>query len=105
MASSRFHAGDWVVYTKQKVSESPGKRAQEISAAEKGDSYTYVVDKYWTVSEALANGQLRLRTRRGKQHLVDSADPMLRRARWWEKLLYYRRFQPQNENEASQAQT
>lgn len=89
---ANYRPGDWVVYTKQKFSTSPGKRAQDVTPAEKGDSYTYVVDKFWVVAGISDEGQLRLRTRRGKEHLVDPADPMLRRAHWWERLIYAARF-------------
>jgi hypothetical protein len=87
-----FAAGDWVIYTKQKVSQSPGRRAQEVSPAEKGDTYSYVVDKYWIVAEVQADGKLMLKTRRGKQHVVEPDDPMLRKASWWERILYASRF-------------
>ena len=41
--------GDWAVYRKSKRSVSPGPRASNIMAASKGDSYTYVVEKFWIV--------------------------------------------------------
>lgn len=90
--SKAFHVGDKVVYAKQKISTSPGKRAEEISPTPKGDTYTYVVDKYWVVAEVLADGALKLRTRRGKEHTIHNDDPLLRRPSWWEKLLYAKRF-------------
>src|SRR5688572_18369482 len=89
---TRFAVGDWVLYRKQKHSVSPGPRAREVSPAPTGESYSYVVEKFWIVQEVLGDGRLRLRTRRGKQHLVAASDPNLRRARWWHRWLYKDRF-------------
>ena len=92
MSVDDFSVGDWVIYTKQKVSQSPGRRAQEVSPAKKGDTYSYVVDKFWIVADRHEDGKLMLKTRRGKQHTVDADDPMLRKASWWERILYASRF-------------
>jgi hypothetical protein len=89
---ANYKPGDWIVYTKQKVSPAPGKRAQEVTPAAKGDTYSYVVDKFWVVANTLDNGKLLIKTRRGKVHEVDCQDPMLRKASWWEKILYKSRF-------------
>lgn len=94
MSAANYSQGDWVIYAKQKVSASPGKRAQEVSPAAKGDTYSYVVEKFWVVDEATSDGKLRLKTRRGKEHVVDVDDPLLRRPKWWEKLWYGNRFRP-----------
>lgn len=95
MANRNFRVGTAVVYTKQKTSLSPGKRAEEISPSTKGDTYTYVVDKFWVVEEVLESGYLKLRTRRGKEHIIAIDDPMLRRATLWERMFYAGRFQLQ----------
>lgn len=84
--------GDWAIYRKQKRSTSPGPRAEDIHAAPAGETYTYVVEKHWIVEEVLDGGELRLRTRRGKQHVVRLDDPRLRRPRWWERFLLASRF-------------
>jgi len=47
----QFKPGDWVIYRKQKISASPGRRAQHTNPSPKGETYTYVVDKYWVVDE------------------------------------------------------
>jgi len=85
--------GEWVIYRKAKHSPSPGPRAQEVTPSPHGEFYSYVVDKFWVVERVLDEGQLQLRTRRGKQHLVSADDPNLRRARWWERWVFRRRFQ------------
>jgi len=92
MRSPSLKPGDWVIYRVQKSSSSPGPRAQDIRPAQGGDSYYYIVDKYWIVQESLDDGRVRLRTRRGKEHVVEPGDPRLRRARWWERWLLRSRF-------------
>jgi hypothetical protein len=100
MRSRRFAAGDWVFYRKSKASASPGPRASDISPAPKGELYTYFVEKFWIVQEVLDDGRLRVRTRRGKSHVIDASDPNLRRVAWWKRWIYKSRFR---EVEASTA--
>jgi len=88
---THWNPGDWVVYRKQKRSSRPGPRARIIGAAEKGDTYAYLVDKYWVVVK-VAEGRLTLRTRRGKLHEIDSDDPRLRKANLWERWALGHRF-------------
>ncbi|MFG0288297.1 MAG: hypothetical protein ACF8CQ_08985 [Rhodopirellula sp. JB044] len=92
---SRYHykPGDWVIYTKQKSSASPGPRAENVHAASKGDMYRYTVDKYWIIDSVAENGTLVLRTRRGKRHEVSADDLNLRKARIWERWIHSSRFQ------------
>src|SRR5688572_27504712 len=92
MRSVKFTPGDWVLYRKLKHSASPGPRASDISPAPNGELYTYLVEKFWIVEEILPDGRLRLRTRRGKSHLVEATDPNLRRVRWWNRWIYRARF-------------
>ncbi|MBX3435712.1 MAG: hypothetical protein KF847_20535 [Pirellulales bacterium] len=92
MAANDYKTGDWVIYRLQKVSPSPGPRAQDVIPAAHGDEYSYLVDKYWVVEEVLPDARLRLRTRRGKTHVVSSDDRRLRRPRWYERLLLASRF-------------
>ena len=95
----RIRPGDRVVYRKTKFSPSPGPRAKAVSPAVHGDLYSYVVEKYWVVTETLPDGRLRLRTRRGKEHVVAADDPNLRPARWWEKWFHRDRFRPAEQTE------
>ena len=85
--------GDWVVYRKSKFGVSPGPRAKDVAPVRHGEGYSYLVEKFWVVSELLDDGRLRLRTRRGKEHVVRSDDINLRAARWWERFIYRERFQ------------
>ena len=84
--------GQRVVFAKDKYSESPGERAQQISGTPKGDGYSYIVEKYWVVDELLESGMLLLRTRRGKLHRIHAEDPGLRLPTLWERLFLGSRF-------------
>jgi hypothetical protein len=88
----KFNPGDFVIYRMTKQSMRPGPRAKAVWPTPSGDTYVYNVDKLWVVQGIQEDSKLRLRTRRGKLRLIDSDDPNLRRAQWWEKLLYRGRF-------------
>ncbi len=98
MSSRKWHVGDWAVYEKQKTSSSPGPRAQDVTPATSGETYSYIVEKYWVVVQLQPENMLRLRTRRGKEHIVSAHDPRLRKARWWEKCFFASRFPAADEN-------
>ena len=87
-----YKQGDAVVFRITNQSTDPGPRAVDIHPAPSGETYSYQVDKFWTVSEILPDGMLQLVTRRGKQRTVSSDDLRLRRARWWERFFYRNRF-------------
>ncbi len=88
----RFKPGDWVIYTKQKISDSPGPRAKSINAAKRGETYSYFVDKYWAVGSWVDDKTLLLYTRTGKLHKVSADDSHLRPAAWWERWLLAHKF-------------
>lgn len=88
----QIQPGAWVVYRKQKHSTSPGPRAKEVIAARQGDTYSYVVDKFWIAKRVLEDNQVQLVTRKGKQHTVPLDDPNLRLAHWWECWMHKGRF-------------
>lgn len=87
-----FQIGDPVVFRMTKFSTDPGPRAAEVQPARSGETYSYVVDKFWTVGEVTAENMLVLVTRRGKQHRVAANDLRLRSANWWERWFYRNRF-------------
>lgn len=87
-----FQPGDLVVYCKTKHSASPGPRAKQIDPEPRGETYTYQVDKYWVVTELTPAGELIVKTRRGKQHILRPNDPNLRHASLPERLLKGWRF-------------
>jgi len=87
-----FRPGDLVVYRKSKHSQCPGPRAANIQPAAHGDSYNYTVDKYWIVKEVHEDGTITASTRRGKEHSLNTDDPLLRRANILQRLLHRARF-------------
>ncbi|NNE01216.1 MAG: hypothetical protein HKN47_28205 [Pirellulaceae bacterium] len=91
MPKSRLKRNDWVIYRKQKTSTSPGPRASDVHPAGKGDTYHYMVNKFWVVEEVMEN-DVKLCTRRGKRNVVPIADPALRPASWWERFVFRSRF-------------
>jgi hypothetical protein len=86
-----------VIYRKQKLSVHPGPHAQDIHPAPNGDSYTYCVPKFYRVIAVQADETIIVRTRRGRQRTLAAADMALRRAHWWERLLFAGRFPPAGE--------
>ena len=89
--SGMFSPNDWVVYTREKHSLKPGPRAKNISPSPYGELYSYEVDKYWVVRQ-VNGGDIVLETRKGKTHRVSATDRRLRKAYWWERLLFSGRF-------------
>ena len=92
--SAHFQPGDLVVYRIQKSSLHPGPRARDVFPASSGDFYSYSVDKFWRVVAVQDGNKLVALTRRGKQRTLAADDPSLRRAHWWERLLFRNRFPP-----------
>jgi len=84
--------GDQVIYRKRKYSVRPTPHARFVMPSSNGDDYSYDVDKFWVVIDVRPDHQLVVCTRRGKRVTVDAQDPALRRARWWERLLFRHRF-------------
>ncbi len=87
-----YRRGDPVIFRVTKSSYRPGPRARNIYPAPNGESYSYAVDKFWTVVEELDNDMLLLQTRRGKTHRIHAHDPLLRHATWWERVRHGARF-------------
>ena len=87
-----FRVGEPVVFRMTKFSTDPGPRAKEVQPAPSGETYSYLVDKFWTVGRVETDGTLVLVTRRGKQHRVTTDDLRLRPANWWERWMYSTRF-------------
>ena len=81
----RFRVHDLIVYEKPKHSAHPTPRAHDLRPTPLGESYDYVVDKYWIVVETVGDARLLARTPGGKLHEIDVADPRLRRLTWLER--------------------
>jgi hypothetical protein len=93
-----FHVGDPIIYRKHKFSTRPGPRAHDVSPAPFGDTYSYLVDKYWTV-EDLQDDRIVATTRTHKVHYLSPTDPNLRKAGWFERLRHWSRFPRLDEND------
>lgn len=87
-----FRPGDFVIYRMTKHSQCPGPRAKQVAPSPFGEEYKYQVDKYWIVDEVREDGQVLLRTRRGKTRVMRMDDLNLRPASWWQRLLYRNSF-------------
>ena len=87
-----WNPGDWAVYRKSKHSSTPGRRAARVVANPKGETYNYVVDKFWVVESVLPGDRLLLRTAGGKSHTIDLSDPNLRRPSLLQRFLWRERF-------------
>lgn len=84
--------GDPVIYRKPKSSPRPGPRARQVYALERGESYHYVVDKFWKVSDVHEDGTVDVVTRRGKTHCLQKDDPNLQKAGFLKYLLFRKKF-------------
>ena len=97
-----FRSGDYVIYKKTKFSRRPGPRAANVRPASNGDSYAYTVDKFWVVQRVADDGTVVLRTPGGKVRHVQSDDPLLRRANWFERWRYRDRFESSLEKDEAE---
>ncbi|MFG0267682.1 MAG: hypothetical protein ACF8AM_21400 [Rhodopirellula sp. JB055] len=84
--------GDWAIYRKSKRSKVPGPRASSVKPNLKGETYNYVVEKFWMVDEVNSDGTLTMRTTRGKTHRVSADDPNLSHPSWFARLRWRERF-------------
>ncbi len=91
-----FRVGDRVVFTRDKHTTKPGPRAKNVIATPHGEMYEYQVDKYWLVVGVEADGQVVLKTRRGKHHTFPASDPRLRKASLWERMFKSKLFPTPN---------
>lgn len=92
MQNRTWKSGDWAIYRKTKWSATPGTRAINVVASPKGETYHYVIDKYWVVESVLPGGKLCLRTARGKTHVINVSDPNLHRPSLLRRLISADRF-------------
>jgi len=91
MRTEQFRRGDPVIFTKTKFSVHPGPRAEDVTPASHGESYSYLVKKFWTVIDNTED-RLLVQTRRGKRHWINLDDPALRPPTLWEQFKYRERF-------------
>ena len=87
-----FQVGDPVIYRKPKNSPRPGPRARETYPLKHGETYHYVVDKFWKVIGINDDDTVDVVTRTGKKHRLEKNDPNLHKARFIKYLLFRKRF-------------
>ncbi len=88
----RLKVGDFIVFKKWKSSTHPSPRAKETYPAEKGDMYSYRIDKIWKVVEVVDQETIEIQTRRGKRHQVRVDPTYIRKAGLLDRLLNRDRF-------------
>ncbi len=70
--------------------------AKQVVPSLRGESYSYVLDKFWLVMGKADSGKLRVRTRRGREFQIDPDDRRLRAATWRERAVWRHKFPPLN---------
>lgn len=87
-----FKIGEFVVVGKAKSSTRPSPQAKDVRPAQYGETYSYIIEKFWKVVRVFDNGAIEIETRRGKRHLLDKDTPLLRKAGFWDRLMFRNRF-------------
>ena len=88
-----FKIGDYVIFRRLRSANRPSRKATRIRPSLRGESYAFVVNKYWIVDDLIDDEELvLLRTPKGKTISVSIHDPSLRHATIVERWLYRRRF-------------
>ena len=88
----RIKTGEFVIFSKPKMSTHPSPRAKEIYPAQHGDTYSYIIEKFWKVVQVFDDDTIEIETRRGKRHRVNTNTPLLRKVGVWDRLLFRKRF-------------
>ena len=90
--SVKLKAGNFVVYQKEKISTHPSPRAENVFPARHGDTYSYVIKKFWKVLRVFDDDTIEVETRRGKRLTLAPNDHRLRKAGLWQRLFFRDRF-------------
>ncbi len=88
----KLRAGNFVVYEKVKTSTHPSPRAENVFPSRHGDTYSYVIKKFWKVRRIFEDNTIEVETRRGKRHTLLPGDPCLRKAGLWQWVFFNDRF-------------
>ncbi|MCA9194055.1 MAG: hypothetical protein KDB03_19925 [Planctomycetales bacterium] len=96
--SRRLRVGEKVVFVRDKYATNPEPNAKNIIASRNGEGYFYHIVKYWRIIE-IQDESVVVRTRHGRTRQLRANDPRLRRAYWWETLVYASRFPACESNE------
>ncbi len=87
----KIKVGEYVVFRKLKSSSHPSPRAKQLRPAKHGDTYTYLIDKFWKVVRVFDDETIEVETRRGKRNRVDVNSPQLRKIGLFERLIFRHR--------------
>lgn len=88
----KLKAGNFVVYQKEKTSTHPSLRAEKIFPSRHGDTYSYVIRKFWKVLRVSDDDTIEVETRRGKRRVLAYGDHRLSKAGLWQRLFFKDRF-------------
>ena len=88
----KLKAGNFVMYQKEKTSTHPSLRAENVFPARHGDTYSYVIRKFWKVLQVFEDDTIEVETRRGKHRTLAYGDRRLRKAGLWQRLFFKDRF-------------
>jgi hypothetical protein len=88
----KFSRGDCVIFDEVPQTASIESRSGGELDSATGEESAYIVQHYMTVRESSQKGTVVLQTKSGKMHVTLNTNPNLRRARWWERVLYRDRF-------------
>ncbi len=87
----KIKVGQFVIFRKSKTSTRPSPRAKDLRPAKHGDTYTYIIDKFWKVVQVFDDDTIEIETRRGKRNRLSANDPLLRKVYPWERLIFRNR--------------
>ena len=88
----KLKAGNFIVYQKEKISAHPSPRAENVFPARHGDTYSYVIEKFWKVLRVFEDDSIEIGTRCGKRRILPQGDHRVRKAGLWERLFFKDRF-------------
>ena len=86
-----------VVLLTQRYSPTPSPHAKGLYATPCGDDYSYYLEVYARVVAVLPEGKILVGTKTGEQYTLRNDEPSLRRASWWERLLFKKQFPPRTD--------
>ena len=88
----KLQTGDFVIYHKWKASTHPSPRAKKVDPARHGDTYSYMIEKFWKVIQVFDDETIEIETRRGKRHRINIHDKDYRKANILDRLFHRNRF-------------
>ncbi len=84
----KIKVGEFVIFRKSKTSVRPSPRAKDLQPAKHGDTYSYIIDKFWKVVQVFDDNTIEVETRRGKRSRLDANSPLVRKVYPWERFFF-----------------